>query len=73
MANFNENTYSKDPFNIPAKGQFSGIIGGFVVDENVDTFTVGFFPTQSLVNDKDDVCLIDITPDKITTRTDLLK
>lgn len=73
MANFKENTYSKDPFTIPASGQFSGIIGGFIVDENVDTFTVGFFPTQANVNDKDDVCLIDITPDKITTPTDLLK
>ncbi len=70
---FKENSYSKDPFEIPAKGQFSGVIGGFLLDEGVTEFTVGFFPTKDAVNDKEEVILIDITPDMIANADALLK
>ena len=73
MSNFKENTYFKDPFNIPANDKFSGVVGGFIIDENVNEFTVGFFPTQNDVNAKEDVCLINITDGQISDAADLLK
>lgn len=65
MSRFKENTYFSDPFQIPANGEFKGIVGGFMLDKNVKNFTVGFYPTKDSPRDKGDVMLIDITSDKI--------
>jgi len=65
MSRFKDDAYFNDPFEIPANGEFSGIVGGFLVDKNAESFTVGFFPTKDSPSDKDDVMLIDITSDKI--------
>ncbi|MCQ2459066.1 MAG: hypothetical protein MJ081_01705 [Ruminococcus sp.] len=69
----NFNNFFSDPFKIPANGEFNGIVGGFIVDPSVDTFTVGFFPTKDNERNKENVVLIDVTPDLIKDGTELLK
>ncbi len=65
VSNFKENSFFSDPFEIPANGEFKGIIGGFLLNKNVKKFTVGFYPTKDSPRDKDDVMVIDLTSDNI--------
>ena len=65
MSRFKENTYFSDPFEIPANGEFSGIVGGFLLDKNAESFTVGFFPTKDSPRAKGDVMLIDVAASDI--------
>lgn len=65
MSRFKENTFFSDPFDIPANGEFKGIIGGFMLKKSVKNFTVGFYPTKDSPRDKDDVMLIDLSVDQI--------
>lgn len=53
--------YSGNPFTIPNKGTFSGIIGGFLVDDGVKDFTVCFFPTLDVGSDKSTVVKVPVT------------
>lgn len=66
-SSFKENVYTPDPFNIPANGTFSGIIGGFRVPPETDNFTICFFPTKDDPNNKESVIKIDVTADDIQT------
>ena len=63
--NFKENIYTPDPFNIPANGTFKGIVGGFRVPPETDSFTIKFFPTKDDPNNKESVIKIDVTADNI--------
>ena len=65
-SHFNKDKYFIDPFTIPSNGQFSGIIGGFIMEENVNDFSVCFFPTGEDPNNKETVIKYSITADKIT-------
>lgn len=67
LSNFKENAYFSDPFEIPANGEFKGLVGGFLLKKDVEKFTVGFYPTKDSPRAKGDVMLIDITTDKIQT------
>lgn len=53
--------YSTNPFTIPQNGSFSGIIGGFLVDDGVKDFTVCFFPTLDVDSDKSTVVKVPVT------------
>ncbi len=57
----NIQNYSASPFTIPANGEFSGIIGGFILPQNVQDFTVCFFPTQDNTSDKTNVVKVNVT------------
>lgn len=60
---FKEDKFIIDPFDVPAKGEVKGVIGGFLIDKDVDNFTVCFFPTSDDPNDKEIVIKIDVTAD----------
>ena len=57
----NIQNYSASPFTIPANDEFSGIIGGFILPQNVQDFTVCFFPTQDNTSDKTNVVKVNVT------------
>ena len=61
--------YIPSPFTVPASGQFSGIIGGFAVGEDVKDFTVCFFPTLNEPDKTPDVIKVDIAESDITVLT----
>ncbi|MBO4523206.1 hypothetical protein [Ruminococcus sp.] len=63
--NIKKDKYFVDPFNIPSNGQFSGIVGGFILKDDIDSFTVCFFPTGSNPNDKGTVIEYSITADDL--------
>ena len=67
---FKDNKYFVDPFTIPSNGQFSGIIGGFKLEENANTFEVSFYPTGKDPNAKETVIKYEITADDITAPSD---
>lgn len=52
--------YTENPFEIPANGEFSGVIGGFIVPESVQSFTVCFFPTLDDMSNKSSVVKVKI-------------
>lgn len=52
--------YVESPFQISANGEISGIFGGFLVPENVNSFTVCFFPTQDVLADKTNVIKVEV-------------
>ncbi len=56
---------TQDPIIIPANSKFSGFISGFEVDPNLDSFIVGFYPTQNDIGNKQTVIEIEVTPDDI--------
>lgn len=56
----NISNYAASPFNIPANGEFSGIIGGFILPKDSQDFTVCFFPTQDDANNKSNVIKVNI-------------
>lgn len=57
--------YFPSPFSIPASGEFSGIIGGFVLPEDTQNFKVCFFPTLDDANNKTNVIKVDVSADNI--------
>lgn len=57
----NIQNYSASPFTIPASSEFSGIIGGFILPQNTQSFTVCFFPTQDNANDKTSVVKVNVS------------
>ena len=59
--------YFGSPFEIKANSTFNGIIGGFVLKEGQDTFTVCFFPTRENRNDNESVIKVDVTPADIVS------
>ena len=61
--------YIPSPFTVPASGQFSGIIGGFAVGEDVKDFTVCFFPTLNQPDKTPDVIKVDVAESDITVLT----
>lgn len=63
---FKKDKYFLDPFDIPSNGQFSGIVGGFVLRKDVNDFTVCFFPTGSNPNDKGTVIKFAVTAENIS-------
>ena len=71
--NFREGIYTPDPFDVPANGDFSGIMGGFVIDGDLGEFTVGFFQTRENNNDKETVINVNVTPADIKDASELLK
>lgn len=74
ISKFKEDKYIVDPFEIPAKGEVSGVMGGFLIDKDVDHFTVCFFPTKNDPNNKELVVKIDVTADDFKTPdADILK
>lgn len=71
--NFKAEIYATDPFTVPANGEFSGVVGGIIIDKNCNDFTVGFFPTKQDINDKETVITVDVTADNIKNASELLK
>ncbi|SEH45168.1 hypothetical protein SAMN02910265_00701 [Ruminococcus flavefaciens] len=65
-SHFKDDKYFVDPFTIPSNGQFSGIIGGFILGDEMNEFDVCFFPTGKDPNNKKTVIKYKITADKIT-------
>lgn len=63
----NIENYSASPFTIPANGEFSGIIGGFVLPKDTQDFTVCFFPTQDDKSNKSSVVKVSISSQNIDT------
>ena len=63
--NFNTEKYFADPFDIPSNGQFSGIIGGYTVDADLNDFTLCFFPPGNDPLAKETVFNYKITADDI--------
>lgn len=61
----NLDNYTVSPFTVPAKGQFSGMVGGFLVGGDVNEFTVCFFPTLDDERDKSNVVKVKVTNDDI--------
>lgn len=57
----NIENYSASPFNIPANGEFSGIIGGFILPKDTEDFTVCFFPTQDNASNKSNVVKVSVS------------
>lgn len=52
--------YTENPFEIPANGEFSGVIGGFIVPEDIQSFTVCFFPTLDDMSNKSSVVKVKV-------------
>ena len=67
---FADNKYYVDPFSIPSNGQFSGVIGGFKLEENANEFAVCFYPTGNDANNKETVIRYEIKADDITAPSD---
>ncbi len=57
------------PFTVPANGKFSGIIGGFLVGDEINEFTVCFFPTLDDERNKDDVIKVKVKKEEIVVMT----
>lgn len=67
MSKFKDDVYFSDPFDISANSEFNGIVGGFIVDKDTESFTVGFYPTKDTPTAKSDVILINVTSADIQT------
>lgn len=66
--------YFGSPFDIPANGEFRGVVGGFVVGADQKDYYVEFFPTKDNELDKEDVVRIKVDASKIVSvPADLLK
>lgn len=61
---------TQDPIIVPAHGTFSGYITGFEVPTDVDSFTIGFFPTQNDERNKITAIEVEITADDIQTASE---
>ncbi|MCR5601659.1 MAG: DUF4352 domain-containing protein [Ruminococcus sp.] len=69
-SHFAEDKYYVDPFDIPSNGQFSGLVGGFKLEENANSFEVSFYPTGDDPNNKETVIKYEITADDIQAPSD---
>lgn len=69
-SHFKNDKYFIDPFKIPSNGQFSGMIGGFILNEDMNEFKVCFFPTGEDINNKKTVIKYDITAEDIVAPDD---
>ena len=58
--NFSDNYYA-NPFIVPANGEFTGYIGGFLIPDGIDSMTVCFFPTQNNSSNKSSVIKCDVS------------
>ena len=66
--------YFGSPFDIPANGEFRGIVGGFVVKADQKDYYVEFFPTKENELDKEDVIRVKVDASKIVSPpADLIK
>ncbi len=65
--------YFGSPFTVPANSTFTGVIGGFVLAEGQNEFTLGFFPTREERNDKSNVIKVQVTASDIVQLPDDLK
>lgn len=71
---FNSDKYHLDPFDLPANGTFSGVVGGYTLPEDAEEFTVCFFPTGIDPNAKETVVRYTVTAGDIKEAdSDLLK
>jgi len=61
----NMSDFVSSPFTVPANGKFSGTIGGFLVGDDVNEFTVCFFPTLDNDRNKDDVIKVKVKKEDI--------
>ncbi|HBB71467.1 MAG TPA: hypothetical protein DCZ71_02540 [Ruminococcus sp.] len=52
--------YTESPFVVAAGTEFTGYIGGFLLDENITDFTVCFFPTQDDARNKTSIIKCDV-------------
>lgn len=59
--------YIPSPFSVPANGKFEGIVGGFAVADDINDFTVCFFPTLNDPKNTPDVIKVKITSNDIVT------
>lgn len=57
----NIENYSASPFTIPANGEFSGIVGGFIIPKDTQNLTVCFFPTQDDKSNKSNVIKVSVS------------
>ncbi|MBQ3915554.1 MAG: hypothetical protein II690_03085 [Ruminococcus sp.] len=65
--------YQENPIIVPAHGEFTGYVGGYLVDQNIRDFTVCFYPTRNDAYDKSSVVKCDITSNDILPMPDELK
>ena len=77
-SHFKDDIYSvvSEQYQLPANGEFSGIVGGFKIDPAKigSKITVCFFPTRENADDKEDVIKVEVPADKIIEPTaDMLK
>lgn len=77
-SHFKDDIYSvvSEQYQLPANGEFSGIVGGFKIDPAKvgSKITVCFFPTRENADDKEDVIKVDVPADKIVEPSaDMLK
>lgn len=63
----NIENYIESPFTLTPNGEISGIIGGFIVPPGINEFTVCFFPSQDMENDKSNVIKVDVSASDIIT------
>ena len=71
---FSDEYYTTDPFDIPANGEFKGIIGGFIIEPDVTDFSVCFYATRDSENFKSQIAKVSVPADKIAAPFDgLLK
>ena len=61
----NMENYIPNPFKLTAKGEISGIIGGFIIPPDKNNFTVCFFPTQDVDTNKESVIKVEVTAENI--------
>lgn len=52
--------YTENPFEIPANGEFSGVVGGFIIPDTTQSFTVCFFPTLDDMSNKSSVVKVKV-------------
>ena len=72
LNNFSQK-YSGSPYTIPANGEFSSVIGGFMLPEIKEDFSVGFYPTLSDDTNKNNMIKVEVTASRIVPVPDDLK
>lgn len=79
LPHISADTYAKQHINgyenlseIPAGGEFNNYIG-FAIDEKIDSFTVGFFPTATDINDKSKVVYTEIALQDISAAPEIFQ
>ena len=65
----NISDYKGSSFEVPAKGSFSGLIGGFLIPAAQNEYTVCFFPSLDDEHDKSNVVKVKVKQEDITKLT----